>query len=409
MLLTVTYPVVPKRNSVRASLVMDHFGISHDTSEHVLARDLEVPLQPGDVILFTGASGSGKSSLLRELIRQVEVQGSVKCQGTSDKPEGSEGIRPMAVLCPLSPASDISPAGEHIAGERDGVRGPHRSLRPPRPGPLPHSRVGSQSRADCGGEGAGTTGCCRSGNTPEGSPLGTCPLALAPSFPPLLLDLPTLPLGNQTLVDAIPLPFEEALQLLALCGLGEAPLLLRTPQELSEGQRYRFALALAVAQKPQWIVADEFTAVLDRTTAKVIAYNVRRIADRYGVGFLLATAQGDVEADLSPDLCVTCDLDGRVTVTRSSPSGSPLPLGEGLGVRAEPPDSVQGHSPLEDGRANVPVLPTSLNPQRSTLNAPPRKKKDHPSPSTATSGSAPPPAATGRTSLGGIIAVTTSG
>ncbi len=347
MLLTVTYPVLPKRNSVRASLVMDHFGISHDSHEHVLARDLEVPLQPGDVVLFTGASGSGKSSLLREVVRQIG-QTSDKWQVPSAKAEGF-------------------------------------------------------------------------------SPLGTCPLPLATSQPPLLLDLPTLPLGNKTLVDAIPLPFEEALQLLAMCGLGEAPLLLRTPQELSEGQRYRFALALAVALKPQWIIADEFTAVLDRTTAKVIAYNVRRIADRYGVGFLLATAQGDVAADLSPDLCVTCDLDGRMTVTRPTTSVSPLPPGEGLGVRAEPPDrvSLSAISPKsligEDspdasdlhatpatseksptiGRANGPVPPPSLNA--------PRKKKDPRSPSTATSGSAPPPVATGRISLGGIIAVTTSG
>ena len=326
MLLTVTYPVLPKRNSVRASLVMDHFGISHDSHEHVLARDLEVPLQPGDVVLFTGASGSGKSSLLREVVRQIG-QTSDKWQVPSAKAEGF-------------------------------------------------------------------------------SPLGTCPLPLATSQPPLLLDLPTLPLGNKTLVDAIPLPFEEALQLLAMCGLGEAPLLLRTPQELSEGQRYRFSLALAVSQKPQWIIADEFTAVLDRTTAKVIAYNVRRIADRYGVGFLLATAQHDITADLSPDLCVTCDLDGRVTATRQTASDSPLPLGEGLRVRAEPPDSVP--PPFERrSRTGQWARPTSVA-QRSTLN-PPRKKKDLPSPSTATSGSAPPPVATGRTSLGGIIAVTTSG
>ena len=286
MLLTVTYPVLPKRNSVRASLVMDHFGISHDSHEHVLARDLEVPLQPGDVVLFTGASGSGKSSLLREVVRQIG-QTSDKWQVPSAKAEGF-------------------------------------------------------------------------------SPLGTCPLSLAPSPPQRLLDLPSLPLGTQTLVDAIPLPFEEALQLLAMCGLGEAPLLLRTPQELSEGQRYRFSLALAVALQPQWIIADEFTAVLDRTTAKVIAYNVRRIADRYGVGFLLATAQHDITADLSPDLCVTCDLDGRVTATRPSPSGSPLPPGEGLGVRDVGPDDVHLRSIIEQGRAGKPVLPPSLNPQRSS-------------------------------------------
>ena len=397
MLLTVTYPVLPKRNSVRASLVMDHFGISHDSSEHVLARDLEIPLQPGDVVLFTGASGSGKSSLLRELIRQISDE-SAECHVTSNQAEGSGCICQLADSGPLSPASDIHPIGGHVAGERVGVRGPHRPLGPPHPGPLPHSGVLTVSITDCGGEGAETTNCPPLAYAPEVSPLGTCPLSLAPSPPQRLLDLPSLPLGTQTLVDAIPLPFEESLQLLAMCGLGEAPLLLRTPQELSEGQRYRFSLALAVALRPQWIIADEFTAVLDRTTAKVIAYNVRRIADRYGVGFLLATAQSDITADLSPDLCVTCDLDGRVTVIRQTASGSLLLRGEGLGVRAEPPDSVPTPSNAATERANEPVLRDA-----------PRKKKDPRSPSTANSGSAPPPVATGRISLGGIIAVTTSG
>ncbi len=376
---------------------MDHFGISQDSTEHVLARDLEVPLQLGDVVLFTGASGSGKSSLLKAVLRQLDAA-SPSVEGDSPRRHGGTEKERSAIS--NQPSAGKSPTVVNVG--------------------LSHQPSTLNAQLSSTPLRASVPPCLRG----ESHSVGTAPAAVdQPSTinpQPLFLDLPSLPLGTQTLVDAIPLPFKEALQLLAMCGLGEAPLLLRTPQELSEGQRYRFSLALAVSMKPQWIVADEFTAVLDRTTAKVIAYNVRRIADRYGVGFLLATAQGDVEADLSTDLCVTCDLDGRVTVTRrkeeadrnvcsTSDSGSPLPPGEGLGVRAKPPRSVQGHSPLEDGRANVPVPPPSLNPQPSSLNAPPRKKKDHPSPSTATSGSAPPPVATGRTSLGGIIAVTTSG
>ena len=282
MLLNVAYSLPPKRHSVRASLVMDHFGIGHDVAERVLARDLDIPVQPGDVVLFTGGSGSGKSSLLRALVSQLERQ-SDKGQVTSDKAEGS--------------------------------------------------------------------------------PLGTCPLALVTS---------SLSLGTQILVDALPLEFEESLQLLASCGLGEAPLMLRTPQELSDGQRYRFALALAIARRPQWIVADEFAALLDRTTAQVIARNVRRLADRYGIGFLLATAQDDITTDLEPDIGVNCELDGQIDVRVAR------------------------------------VEPTTL-PLTTDITTAPRKKKDHPSASTATSGSAPPPVATGRISLGGIIAVTTSG
>jgi len=186
-----------------------------------------------------------------------------------------------------------------------------------------------------------------------------------------LLHLADLDLGSQILVDALPLEFEESLQLLATCGLGEAPLMLRTPQELSDGQRYRFALALAISRKPKWIVADEFAALLDRTTAKVIAHNVRRLADRYGIGFLLATAQNDIETDLEPDICVTCELDGRtdVRVARIEPTTLPL-------------------------TADI----TSA-----------RKKKERRSVSETISGSALPPDATGRISLGGITAAITSG
>ena len=66
-------------------------------------------------------------------------------------------IRQLAVSGPLSPAIDIHPTGGHVAGERVGVRGPHRSLWPPHLGPLPHSGVFTESDTDCGGEGAETT------------------------------------------------------------------------------------------------------------------------------------------------------------------------------------------------------------------------------------------------------------
>jgi ABC-type ATPase with predicted acetyltransferase domain len=278
MLLNISYPTLPHRNSVRASQVMDYFGISQEAQERVLAKDLEIPLQPGDVVLFTGASGSGKSSLLNALVRRLEEDSPRRHGGTEGEGEDRRVIGHSASDPPVSPRQD-----------------------------------------DCASPASSVPPCLRG--------------------EPSLLRLNTLDLGTRLIVDAIDLPFEEALQLLALCGLAEAPLLLRTPQELSEGQRYRFALALAASLKPQWIVADEFTAVLDRITAKVIAHNVRRIADRYGIGFLLATALNDVADDLEPDLLVTCDLDGRVGVERREvrePEESPR--AEGLGLSTNPGD-----------------------------------------------------------------------
>ena len=125
------------------------------------------------------------------------------------------------------------------------------------------------------------------------------------------------------LIDALAGSVEERLAALAACGLSEARLLLRTPSELSEGQRYRFRLAFALggaqgadAQRSGFVTADEFTATLDRTLAKVVAFNVRKLVTRGGVGLLAATTHDDVTDDLDPDVLVRCVGDGHVEAER---------------------------------------------------------------------------------------------
>ena len=148
------------------------------------------------------------------------------------------------------------------------------------------------------------------------------------------MDVAALELPDRPLVDALGLPFAEGLSLLARCGLAEPRLMLRTPSELSDGQRFRFRLAFALAHRPggdtpHILAVDEFTAVLDRTLARVIAFNVRRLCDATGTGFLLATTHEDVADDLRPDVHVRCRLDGRVEVGASQSRGVAAPrLGE---------------------------------------------------------------------------------
>lgn len=180
-----------------------------------------------------------------------------------------------------------------------------------------------------------------------------------------VIDSGAIDLGDHALVDELPIRVDEGLDLLAACGLGEARLMLRSAAELSEGQRYRFRLARAVSEADGngWVVADEFTATLDRVLAKVVAFGVRRLADRQGCGFLLATTHEDVIADLAPDVIVRCRGDGEVVVVRS---GAATETGE--------------------------TIPRS------------RKKKDGQSASPVNSNSRPDRDATGRTSLGGITA-----
>ena len=62
------YEFLPKRMTSGAAAVMDQFGIGFETGRHVIAEGLELPIGDGDLVCFTGASGSGKSSLMRGVV-----------------------------------------------------------------------------------------------------------------------------------------------------------------------------------------------------------------------------------------------------------------------------------------------------------------------------------------------------
>jgi ABC-type ATPase with predicted acetyltransferase domain len=128
------------------------------------------------------------------------------------------------------------------------------------------------------------------------------------------LDLRAIALPERALVDCFPtMPLERALGLLSRVGLAEAWDYLRTPAQLSEGQRWRLRLALSLAPgamkvRGRIVVCDEFAAVLDRVSAAVVARALRRTITRSGAAAIVATSHDDLLQALLPDLHIRCDF-----------------------------------------------------------------------------------------------------
>ncbi len=106
------------------------------------------------------------------------------------------------------------------------------------------------------------------------------------------------------LIDTVGGSLEEGLELLSLVGLNDAFLFVRRYGELSEGQKYRYRLAKLMESGRQFWVMDEFCATLDRDTAKIVAFNVQRLARRMGRAVLAATSHGDLLGDFRPSVFV---------------------------------------------------------------------------------------------------------
>lgn len=134
---------------------------------------------------------------------------------------------------------------------------------------------------------------------------------------------------DEAVIDAVDggrLPLDRVLRLLSLAGLNDAFVMLRRPGELSDGQRYRFRLAQVMARveatpRDQWVVvlADEFGATLDRTTASALSRNVRRWVDQSKrVCFIAATTHDDLLEPLGPDVLIEKHLGSGIEVVEAS-------------------------------------------------------------------------------------------
>jgi len=120
--------------------------------------------------------------------------------------------------------------------------------------------------------------------------------------------------GDKALIDCIDGDLLTSLRTLSTAGLNDCFCLLNEAGNLSDGQKYRFRLAMALAAEKKFVFADEFCSELDRITAAVIAYNIHKFAKRTGTIFILASSQDDILLDLAPDVLVLKELAGLTQV-----------------------------------------------------------------------------------------------
>lgn len=139
---------------------------------------------------------------------------------------------------------------------------------------------------------------------------------------PVPLDVPVLDAVAPTR------SIDEALGLLTACGLGEPAVWLRRFDQLSAGEQFRVRLARAISLHARVCgnaprLCDEFASGLHERLARAIAFNLRKLASRWRLALVVATAREDVAEDLSPERVVRTSPASAGEAARSGARGWP--------------------------------------------------------------------------------------
>lgn len=100
---------------------------------------------------------------------------------------------------------------------------------------------------------------------------------------------------------------QEAQELLAQVGLGDR--LHHRPGELSGGEQQRVAVARALINKPDVVLADEPTGNLDRGTGHAIHKLLRWLSEERKLTFVIVTHDREFAADMDRSISL---IDGKV-------------------------------------------------------------------------------------------------
>nr|WP_149100710.1 ABC transporter ATP-binding protein [Actinoplanes teichomyceticus] len=95
-----------------------------------------------------------------------------------------------------------------------------------------------------------------------------------------------------------------------LAALGVADCAERRPAEMSGGQQQRVAIAVALANRPHVLLADEPTGELDTATSAEVFAALREVNQRYGVTVVVVTHDPEVSGQVERTVAIR---DGRTS------------------------------------------------------------------------------------------------
>ena len=110
---------------------------------------------------------------------------------------------------------------------------------------------------------------------------------------------------------------ETILKLLAITGLAEPHTFVRPAHSLSEGQKYRLGMAVAIADQPDLLFFDEFCEPLDSFSTIAVCKKLRSSAIEFGFGVFVATSRPEFVNDyLRPTVSIKLTSTQEVGVIR---------------------------------------------------------------------------------------------
>jgi ABC-type lipoprotein export system ATPase subunit len=116
----------------------------------------------------------------------------------------------------------------------------------------------------------------------------------------------------------------EVIRYLSKFGLGEPRILIGPFSHLSDGQKERFLIALALRQGVGPLIFDEFTTRLDRRTALIVAMNVGKTLRSNKQSAFIASCHDDIVDFLNPDVHIELCSNGKHRIINKNPKSTNL-------------------------------------------------------------------------------------